>query len=217
MSDRSVARSASLSAPVASIRCRKVGAIRGKARAERFANRRHGFERQRIEEPLRQRQEQPRFLGECERRVLRLAERRADAPAVLDRRLGARVDHGAEAGEDLELEELRVGEAEVLGEVLQDRRLRLGADARDAEADIHRRLVPLVEELRLQIDLPVGDGDEVGRDIGGEIPGLRLGDGQRGERAAAFRLRELRRALKQPRVHVEDVAGIGLASGRMAQ
>ena len=49
------------------------------------------------------------------------------------------------------------------------------------------------------------------------IAGLGLGDRQRGQRAAAALGRELRRPLQQPRMDVEDVAGIGLAPGRPAQ
>ena len=36
-------------------------------------------------------------------------------------------------------------------------RLRLPADAGHAHADIHRRLLAFVEQLRLEIDLAVGD------------------------------------------------------------
>ena len=58
-----------------------------------------------------------------------------------DGALGALSDHRAETGEDLELQELRVFEAKFLGERLDRRRLRLLADARDAHADVHRRLL----------------------------------------------------------------------------
>ena len=42
-----------------------------------------------------------------------------------------------------------------------------------------------MEQLRLQIDLAVCDGDDVGGDIGGHIAGLRFDDGQRRQGAAA--------------------------------
>ncbi len=41
------------------------------------------------------------------------------------------------------------------------------------------------EELRLQIDLTVGDRDNVGRNVGRDIAALRLDDRERGERSGA--------------------------------
>src|SRR3546814_2511213 len=49
------------------------------------------------------------------------------------------------------------------------------------------------------------------------LPAWGLGDRQRRERAAAALRRELRRALQQARMDVEDVAGIGLAPRRPAR
>jgi hypothetical protein len=48
--------------------------------------------------------------------------------------------------------------------------------------------VPLVEELRFEIDLAIGDRDEIGRDIGAEVARLRL-DNRKGRQgaSAAFR------------------------------
>ena len=74
-----------------------------------------------------------------------------------------------------------------------------------------------VEEVALQEDLAVGDGDDVGRDVGRDVAGLGLDDGQRGEAARALLVVQLRRALEQAAVQVEDVAGVGLASGRPPQ
>ena len=46
---------------------------------------------------------------------------------------------------------------------------------------------------------------------------LRLDDGQRRQRTFPCHLAHLRGALEQPRVDVEDVAGVGLAAGRAAE
>ena len=79
------------------------------------------------------------------------------------------------------------------------------------------RLLPFMEELGVEHDLAVGDRDQVGRDVGAEIARIGLGDRQRGQRAAALVLGQLCRALQKPRMHIEHVAGIGLASGRLAR
>ena len=93
----------------------------------------------------------------------------------------------------------------------------------------------MVEEVRHQVNLSVGDGNHVRRDIGGYVACLCLDDGQCGQRAAAFHLAfqavgqvvhlaghfllvdDLRGALQQTGVQVEDVARIGLTSGGSAQ
>ena len=88
----------------------------------------------------------------------------------------------------------------------------------------------MVEEIRLQIDLTVGDGDHVGRDISRYIASLCLNDRQCGERASTFhmtfhRLRQivhllshllllvdLSGTLQQTGVEVEHIARISLTS-----
>ena len=77
--------------------------------------------------------------------------------------------------------------------------------------------MPGVEEVGLEEDLAVGDGDDVRGDVGRDVAGLGLDDGQRGEAASALLGVELGRALEQAAVQIEDVAGIGLAAGGPAQ
>src|SRR3546814_5903161 len=108
-------------------------------------------------------------------------------------------DLGAEPGEHLKLKELGVLEPQALGQRLERRRLGLAADSRHALADIDGRLLVLVEEPRVEIDLAVRDRNQVGRNVGTDIAGLGLGDRQRRERAAAALRRELRRALQPAR------------------
>ena len=50
----------------------------------------------------------------------------------------------------------------------------------------------LVKEARVEIDLAVGDRNQIGRNIGADIAGLGLGDRQRGERTSAVLGRKLR-------------------------
>jgi len=76
----------------------------------------------------------------------------------------ALVYHCSEAGKDFEFEKLRVLETQTFRERLQDWCLRFATDARDALADIDRRLLILVEETRIEIDLAVGDRDQIRRD-----------------------------------------------------
>jgi hypothetical protein len=151
------------------------------------------------------------------RRVLRLVERGDHLLAAVQRRLRRLVELRAELRERFELAVLREVEAQAAANLLHRLRLRGRADARHRGADVDRRADAGEEEVGLQEDLTVRDRDDVRRDVGGDVAGLRLDDRQRGERAAALRVGELAGALEQPRVQVEDVAGECLAARRAAQ
>ena len=151
------------------------------------------------------------------RRELVLLEKLGQPRAAIEEALRRRVEVGAELCEGRHLA--------VLGELQLDparhlpHRLHLGgrADPAHRETDINRRPDALVEEIGLEEDLPVGDGDDVGRDVGRDVVGLGLDHRHRGERARAVVLVHLGRALEQARVQIEHVAGIGLAPRRAAQ
>ena len=127
------------------------------------------------------------------------------------------VEVAGELRERRQVAVLREVEAQAAGHL--PHRLHLGrpADARHREADVDRGPLALVEQVALEEDLAVGDRDDVGRDVGREVAGLRLDDRQRGQRPAAQLLVQLRRALQQARVQVEDVARVRLAARRAAQ
>ena len=174
----------------------RVGRERVELRRDPGARVRHGGDRRGVEDAVGKRREQSHLIDEAERREARLREQRANALAARDRRLDPRIGDAAEAGEHLELEELRIVEPQAPRGRAQGRRLRLAADATDGEADVHRG--PLVggEKARIEHDLPVGDRDEVRGNEGREVAGVGLGDRQRGQRPSAKLGRELRRAFE---------------------
>ena len=108
-------------------------------------------------------------------------------------------------------------EPQATGDLLHRLGLRVAADARHADADVHRRANARVEQVGLEEDLAVGDRDDVRRDVRRHVAGLGLDDRQRGQRAGAFLVRHLRGALEQAAVDVEHVARIRLATRRAAQ
>src|ERR1019366_2281983 len=85
------------------------------------------------------------------------------------------------------------------------------------DADVDRRAHAGVEQLGLQEYLPVGDRDHVRGDVRGDVPGLRLDERQRRQRAATEVVVELDRALQGARVQVEDFPRVRFAAGRAAQ
>ena len=127
--------------------------------------------------------------------------------------LGLGVEIGAELGEGGQFAVLGEVALDLAGDLLHRLDLRGAADARDGETDRDGRADALVEEIGFEINLAVGDGDDVGRDVGGDVARLRLDDRQRGERAVAVLLADARGALEQAGVEIEHVAGIRLAAG----
>ena len=77
--------------------------------------------------------------------------------------------------------------------------------------------ITFVEQLCLQEDLSVSDGDDVGRDVGGHVTSLGLDDGESSERAAAHGVAHLGSSLQQTGVEVEHVARVSLTAGGTSQ
>ncbi len=93
----------------------------------------------------------------------------------------------------------------------------LPAHPGDGFAHIDGRQQTFVKQRRGEIDLTIGDGDEVGGDIGRDVLRLGLDDRQRRQRAAAPLAAQMGGPLQQAGVDVEDVARVGLPARRTAQ
>ncbi len=151
------------------------------------------------------------------RLILRLLEQLGELLAARQLVLRGLVEIARELRERREIAVLRELELELTGDGLHRLGLRRAADARYREPDVDRGTDALEKQLRRQVDLPVGNRDDVRRNVGREVAGLRLDDRQRGQRSAAHLVGELRRAFEEARVQVEDVARICLAARRTAQ
>ena len=73
-------------------------------------------------------------------------------------------------------------------------------------------MLTLVEQLCLQEDLSVSDGNDIGGDVGGHVTSLGLDDGQGSEGATSHGVGHLGGTLEQPGVEVEDVTGVSLTA-----
>ena len=113
-------------------------------------------------------------------------------------------------------------------QLLDDLGLRSTTDSRHRDTGVDRGTDTGVEEVGLEEDLTVGNRDDVGRHEGRHVAGLGLDDRQGGQRPGlAFHspvgelldvlLVDAGSALKQTRVEIENVAGIGFAARRAAQ
>ena len=132
---------------------------------------------------------------------------------------GARgvVQPGAEAREILQLLELRQGHAQVARDRPERLALRLAAHARHRHAQIDRGKLIFAHQTRRQVDLPVRDGDQVGRNVGGQVFRLCLDHWQDGDRSAPCGIGELPCPFQQSRVNVKNIARKRLAPRRAAQ
>ena len=79
----------------------------------------------------------------------------------------ARIRKPTESGERFELKELGILKTQPSGHLAQCRGLRLAADPAHAQARIDRRALVGCEQPGIEDELSVGDGNEIGRDVGG--------------------------------------------------
>ena len=74
-----------------------------------------------------------------------------------------------------------------------------------------------MEQIALQKDLAIGNGNNVGGNIGRHIPRLCFHNGQGRHAAAAQCIAQVCRALQQARMQIKHIAGIGLTAGAALQ
>mmetsp|Transcript_13634 Transcript_13634/g.33518 ORF Transcript_13634/g.33518 Transcript_13634/m.33518 type:complete len:413 (-) Transcript_13634:136-1374(-) len=148
---------------------------------------------------------------------LALLQDLGQAGTALQHVLGGSVQVGAELGEGSHLTVLRQLQLQGTGHLLHGGELGGGAHAGHGQTDVQGGADTLVEQLSLQEDLAVRDGNHVGGDVRGHVAGLGLNDGEGGEGAAAHGLGHLGGALQQAGVEVEHVTGERLTAGGTAQ
>ena len=109
------------------------------------------------------------------------------------------------------------GDLQRTGDLLQSLGLCGATDSRDGDTDVHGGALVGVEQIGLQEDLAVSDGDHVGRDVGGHIVRLGLDDRQTRHRTAAQVIGDLGATFEQAGVQVEHITRVGFTPRRAAQ
>lgn len=148
------------------------------------------------------------------RTVLSLLEEFGEPNTTVEELLSGGVQVRTELGESGDFTVLGELEFHRAGDLLHGLRLGGGTYTRDGETDVDGWTDTLVEELGLQEDLSVGDGDYVGGDVGGYVSSLCLDDGQGSKRTTAESDIHLGRSLEETRVKVEHITGVGLTTWR---
>lgn len=127
--------------------------------------------------------------------------------------LGSSIEIGTKLGESSNLTVLGQEKLQGTSDLLHGLKLGSGTDTRDGETDVDGRSDTLVEQLGLQEDLAVGNGNDVGGNVGRHVTTLGLNDGQGSHGTATVLVVELGGTLQQTGVQVENVTGVSLTSG----
>jgi hypothetical protein len=143
---------------------------------------------QRVDEALGAGEDDHDLALDRDGRVLALLEQLGQAGAAVELLARGRVEVAGELGEVGHRAELRELELERAGDAAHGLDLGAAADAADRDADVDGGPDARVEEVALEEDLPVGDRDDVRRDVRRHVVRLRLDDRQRGQRAARIRV-----------------------------
>jgi hypothetical protein len=127
--------------------------------------------------------------------------------------LGGSIQIGTELGESSDLTVLGQEKLQGTSDLLHGLKLGSGTDTRDGKTDVDGRSDTLVEQLGLQEDLAVGNGNDVGGNVGRHVTTLGLNDGQGSHGTATVLVVKLGGTLQQTGVQVENVTGVRLTSG----
>ena len=110
--------------------------------------------------------------------VLLLLEELSETLTTVEGLLGGGIEIGTELGEGGNLTVLGQEELEGTSDLLHGLDLGSGTDTGDGKTDVNGGTDTLVEQLSLQEDLAVGDGNDVGGNVSGHITTLGLNDGK---------------------------------------
>lgn len=112
-----------------------------------------------------------------------------------------------------------LGELELhgTGDLLHSLGLSRGSYTRHGQTDVDSWSDSLVEQLSLEEDLSVSDGNHIGGNVRGHITGLSLDDRQSGQRSTTERVVHLGGTFEKTRVEVEHITRVGLTTGRTTQ
>ena len=131
--------------------------------------------------------------------------------------LGGNIEIGSELCEGGDFTILGQLELERTGDLLHGLDLGGRTDTRHGQTHIDSGANTLEEELSLEENLTVSDGDHIRGNVSRHITGLGLNNGQCGQRAATVVRVHLGSTLKETRVKIEDITGVGLTTGWATQ
>jgi len=146
------------------------------------------------------------------RNVLVLLDELSKLLTSLKELLSGGIKIGTELGEGSDLSVLSQIELHGTGHLLHGLNLGSGSDTGYGKTDVNGRSDTLVEQISLQEDLTISNGDNVGGDIGGKITSLSLNDGESGQGTSTVGLVHLGCSFQEAGMQVEDITGVSLTT-----
>jgi len=144
--------------------------------------------------------------------VLLLLEELGELLTSVEELLGGGIKIGTELGEGGDFSVLGKLELEGTSDLLHGLDLGGGTDTGHGETDVNGGTDTLVEELSLEEDLTVSDGDNVGGDVSGHITSLGLNDGEGSQGAGTVVLVHLSCTLEETGMKIENITGVSLTT-----
>jgi len=145
-------------------------------------------------------------------RVLLLLQQLGQSLTSSQGLLGRSVQVGTELGESGDFSVLSQEQLQGTGDLLHGLNLSGGTDTRDRQTDVDSWSDTLVEQLSLQENLTISNGNDVSWNVSGHITTLSLNDWQSGQRTTAVGIGHLSSSLQQTRVQVENITWVSLSS-----
>lgn len=157
-----------------------------------------------VEETVNTGENQGNHLVDSHGLVLLLLEELGKTFTTAKSLLGGSIQIGTELGESSNLTVLGQEKLQGTSDLLHGLELSGGTDTGDGQTDVNGGTDTLVEEFGFQENLAIGNGDDVGWNVGRHVTTLGFNDWESGERAALVLVVELGRAFKETRVEVEN-------------
>lgn len=170
-----------------------------------------------VEESLNTGEEGGNLLFSGHGDVLLLLEELSELLTSVKELLGSGIEIRTELGESSNLSVLSELELERTGNLSHGLDLSGRSNSRNGKTNIDGRSDTLVEELGLEEDLSISDGDNIGGDISRNISSLSLDNGESGEGSTAERLVHLSGSLQKSGVKVENISGVSLSARRSSK
>ena len=106
---------------------------------------------------------------------------------------------------------------QVTGDLLHGDVLGGRTDTGDGETDVDGGALTTSEELGVEVDLTVGNGNDVGDDIGSDVVGEGFDDGEGGDGTTTLGGGEHGSTFEETGVEVEDITRVGFTTGGTAE
>lgn len=165
-----------------------------------------------VEETVDTSEDQGNHLVDGVGAVLLLLQELSQTLTTVEGLLGGGIQIGTELGEGGDLTVLGQEKLQRTGDLLHGLELGSGTDTGHGQTDVDSRADTLVEQLSLQEDLAIGNGNDVGGNVSRHITALGLNDGQGSHGTTAKLVVHLGSTLQQTGVQVENVTGVSLTA-----